>query len=412
MKEEHRVAYVVSRFPGLSETFILREMCEMERSGWSLELYPLVYMNESVIHDEARSWMDRARRPSLFNIAEANIQLMFTQPLLYLSILFRVFLENILSPKFLSRAIVVFPKAVWMARQMTAEKITHVHSHYATHSALAAWIINQISGIPYGITVHAHDIFVDKSMLLRKILDAKYIVAISEFNREFLGKLFGNWVIEKTFVIHCGISPEMYLSKGENIYRPETYELLSIGSLRSYKGFTFLLDACSLIKRNGVKFHCRIIGGGELSDFLAGKIRKLGLGDVVELVGPKNQKEVSELLRTVDCYVQPSVITSTGKMEGIPVSLMEAMASKLPAIATKISGIPELVRHGETGWLIPPEDPQSLADAIMQVRNCPQEALRRAQAGRDLVLNEFNITITTRLLSNLFNETFKDAIWK
>jgi glycosyltransferase involved in cell wall biosynthesis len=299
-----------------------------------------------------------------------------------------------------------------MARQMSTEKIAHIHAHYATHPALAAWIINQISGIPYGITVHAHDIFVDKSMLFRKMVDAKYIVAISEFNREFLDELFGSRITEKIHVIHCGIFPEMYVSKIEKAQKSEIYQLLSIGSLRSYKGFTFLLDACSLMKRNGVKFYCRIIGDGELRDALAEKIRKLNIGDVVELVGPKNQKEVADLLMFADCYVQPSVITSTGKMEGIPVSLMEAMASNVPVIATKISGIPELVRNGQTGWLVPPEDPQALAETIMHVRNVPEEAARCAQAGRDLVLNEFNITITTGLLSNLFNEKFKDVLWK
>jgi len=91
---------------------------------------------------------------------------------------------------------------------------------------------------------------------------------------------------------------------------------------------------------------------------------------------------------------------------------MEAMASGLPSIATKISGVPELVRQGETGWLVPPEDPQALSDAILQVRNSPEEATRRARAGRDLVVKEFNITITTVLLSNLFNEMFKDGLWK
>ena len=135
MKEVHRVAYVMSRFPGLSETFILREMCEMERLGWGLELYPLVYQDESIIHDEARSWMNRAWHPALFYIFEANIRLIFTRPLLYFSILFRVLFENVLSPKFLSRAIVVFPKSVWMARQMSTEKIAHIHAHYATHPA-------------------------------------------------------------------------------------------------------------------------------------------------------------------------------------------------------------------------------------------------------------------------------------
>ena len=412
MRSKHRIAYIMSRFPGLSETFILREMCEMERLGWSLDLYPLIYQEETIVHDEAKEWMKRAWRPSLLEVAAANVKLMLTRPFLYFSILFRVLWGNVASPKFLSRAVVVFPKAVWMARQMLSENVMHVHSHYATHPALAAWIVNRISGIPYSITVHAHDIFVDKSMLHRKLLVAKYIVAISEYNRKFLTHLFGNWVAEKTHIVHCGIFPDMYMPKSLVTKDNRTFELLSIGSLRSYKGFIFLLDACDLLKQSGVKFRCRIVGDGELRNSLVTKIKNLNIDDVVKLVGPKKQKEVAELLGIVDCYVQPSIITSTGKMEGIPVSLMEAMASELPAIATKISGIPELVRHGETGWLIPPEDPQSLADAIVQVRNSPEEAARRARAGRGLVLKEFNITITTGLLSNLFNETFKDIKWK
>jgi colanic acid/amylovoran biosynthesis glycosyltransferase len=406
MRDKHRIAYIMSRFPGLSETFILREMCEMERLGWTLDLYPLIYQEESVVHDEAKDWMKRARRPSLSDITKANLKLMFTRPLLYFSILFRVLWGNVASPKFLSRAVVVFPKAIWMSDQMSTEKITHIHSHFATHPALAAWIINQISGIPYSITVHAHDIYVDKSMLHQKLLNAKYIVAISDYNRKFLSNLFGNWVDEKTHIIHCGINPGMYLPKSFSPKNNGTFELLSIGSLRSYKGFTFLLDACDLLKKSGIKFRCRIIGDGELRDSLVAKIKSLNIGDVVDMVGPKTQKEVADLLGRVDCYIQPSIITSTGKMEGIPVSLMEAMASELPTIATKISGIPELVREDETGWLVPPGDPQSLVNAIVQVRNNPDEAARRARAGRALVLKEFNIMNTTVLLSDLLNELF------
>lgn len=412
MKRFHRVAYIMSRFPGLSETFILREMCELERLGWSLGLYPLIYQEESVIHEEAKNWMQRAQRPSLLSIAMENIRLMFSRPLVYFSTLARVLFENRGSLKFLSRAIIVFPKAVWMAHHMSNEKITHVHAHYATHPALAAWIINRITGIPYGFTVHAHDIFVDRSMLYRKLLDAKYIVAISEYNRKFLVEHYGEWVAEKIHIVHCGIYSEEYISKPVPVERGERFELVSIGSLRSYKGFTFLLDACSLLKESGINFRCRIIGGGELRDSLAAQILKLGIGDKVELVGPKNQTEVAELLKTADCYVQPSIITSTGKMEGIPVSLMEAMASGLPVIATNISGIPELVRHGQTGWLIPPEDPGALVETILQVYNDRGCASQYAELGKELVLREFDVYRSVVDLSNLFEMYFEGDTWK
>jgi colanic acid/amylovoran biosynthesis glycosyltransferase len=402
VSDAHHVAYIMSRFPGLSETFILREMCELERLGWPLGLYPLIYQEESVIHEEAKNWMQRAQRPSLLSIAMENIRLMFSRPSVYFSTLARVFFENRASLKFLSRAVIVFPKAVWMAHHMSAERIAHVHAHYATHPALAAWIINRITGIPYGFTVHAHDIFVDRSMLYRKILDAKYIVAISEYNLKFLVEHYGEWVAEKTYIIHCGIYSDEYVSKPMPVERGERFELVSIGSLRSYKGFTFLLDACSLLKESGINFRCRIIGRGELRESLIAQILKLDIGDKVELVGPKNQTEVAELLRTADCYVQPSVITSTGKMEGIPVSLMEAMASGVPVIASNISGIPELVRHEQTGLLVSPNDPVALCKAVLRIYNDPQTSHILAARGRDIVLREFEINGTVFNLSELF----------
>ncbi len=412
MNEFHRVAYIMSRFPGLSETFILREMCEMEQIGWDLELYPLIYQEESVIHEEAKGWMHRARRPSLFSIGVENVKAMISRPGLYFSVLFQVFRENGASPKFLSRAVIVFPKAVWMAGRMVKERIRHVHSHYATHPALAAWIINQLTGIPYGITVHAHDIFVDRSMLHRKLLDAKYIIAISKYNLEFLVNQYGDWVAQKTHIIHCGVYPDKYAVKSFSGNKTDRFEIISIGSLRPYKGFAFLLSACTILKRSGMNFRCRIIGGGELFKSLSIKINELNIGDVVELTGSKNQTEVAELLTTADCYVQPSIITSSGKMEGIPVSLMEAMACGLPVIASDISGIPELVVHKKTGLLVAPGDPKALVDAILQIYNDASWARILAEQGRDLALREFDIIHTVSRLSDLFEAFFKDAAWK
>jgi glycosyltransferase involved in cell wall biosynthesis len=150
-------------------------------------------------------------------------------------------------------------------------------------------------------------------------------------------------------------------------------------------------------------FRCRIIGGGELEKDLLAQIKKLGLQGVVELIGPKTQREVAELLSESDCYVQPSIVTPSGKMEGIPVSLMEAMAAALPVVATKISGVPELVRHDDTGLLVPPENPNQLAAAILEIYNHPDKARSMADAGRDLVLNEFNLERNALVLSDFLN---------
>lgn len=404
MTKPHHIAYIMSRFPGLSETFILREMCALEELGWQLELYPLIVQNESIVHDEARSWIPRAHRPSLFEVLIANLLLFFTRPVTSISIYIKMIAGNINSPRFLARAIVVWPKAVWMARNMTKNGIDHIHAHYATHPALAAWIVNQLTNIPYSVTVHAHDIFVDKSMLFQKLQDARQIVAISQYNREYLINYAGSWIAEKIQVIHCGIVPELYTSdKVTGKSFGEIFEILSIGSLRPYKGFTYLLDACQILKQRDFPFRCRIVGSGVLYDALLERIINDNLQNCVELLGGKSQSEVAYLLKSADCYIQPSVIIAPERMEGIPVSLMEAMASELPVIATDISGIPELVQPNATGILVPPEDPQALANAIMEVQANPTKAMSCAKSGKDLVLKEFNILSSVALLSKLFD---------
>jgi len=408
-----RIAYIMSRFPGLSETFILREMCELERLGWNLELYPLIFQQETVVHDDALTWMERAHKPSLYAIAAANLDLLVTHPIVYISILFKALLGNILSIKFLIRAFVLYPKAVWMARQMKTDKVVHIHAHYATHPALVAWIINQITGISYSVTAHAHDIFVDKSMIQQKLQGTSFIVTISCFNRDYLIKYLGPWVGEKIKVIHCGIVPSLYTLPAPSELSPENlFDIISIGSLRPYKGFAYLLEACNILRQRDLRFRCRIIGGGELHARLYSKIEELKLLNFVELLGPKDQNEVAGFLKNADCYVQSSIVTSTGKMEGIPVSLMEAMASGLPVVATNISGIPELVRPGETGYLVPPEEPQALADAIMKIYEDRGRAEHYAITGRDLVLKEFNLSTNVALLSDLLNSYLEGVVWK
>jgi glycosyltransferase involved in cell wall biosynthesis len=179
-------------------------------------------------------------------------------------------------------------------------------------------------------------------------------------------------------------------------------EILSTGSLQPYKGHIFLVKACIELRDRGIPFHCRIVGGGDLHPMLERIINENEIEDLVELLGARTQDEVSRLLRTANCYVQPSVITPSGKMEGIPVALMEAMASGIPVVATSISGIPELVKHGETGWLVPPETVTELADALTQIYQDPVEAARRAGLGRKWVLEEFELSSNVRKLASLF----------
>ncbi|MGC8856053.1 MAG: glycosyltransferase family 4 protein [Anaerolineae bacterium] len=393
----------MSRFPHLPETFILREMIALEHLGWQVSLYPLIFQKQSVIHADARAWLERAQRLPWFSleVLRANLRRFFKQPGLYLSVLFQVMGENLGSLKFLARALVLFPKIVLMAERIESEGIRHIHAHYATHPGLAAWVIHRFTGITYSVTVHAHDIYVEKAMLGTKLKEATFIAAISEYNINYLARHVGEWIRERAHVIRCGIDPALYHPAEQSDPDRSRLNIVSVGSLQPYKGHIHLIDACALLHQRGVPFHCQIIGGGDLKPALEKRIHQHGLQGLVELVGPKTQEEIARLLDQANCYVQPSVIMPSGKMEGIPVALMEAMASGLPVVATDISGVPELVREGETGWLVPPESPQALADVLTEIYTHPEQAAQRAQAGRQWVLQEFTLASNVRKLSDL-----------
>jgi glycosyltransferase involved in cell wall biosynthesis len=403
------IAYMMSRFPHLPETFILREMIWVEKSGWPISLYPLICQEQPVLHKEAEAWLQRAKcYPYLSaEIFRMNMKMFVRNPLKFLSTWGQVVLGNIASPKFLLRALVLFPKIVTIATKMEQEGVSHIHAHYATHPALAGWIIHQLTGISYSITVHAHDIYVDRPMLGPKLKAALFVVAISRYNQDFLAREVGEWVRKKTHVVHCGIDPQLYSQPQETQAEGHPFRILAIGSLQPYKGFQYLIEACALLK---IPFICQIIGGGELHAALTNLIQQNNLQDRVKLLGAKTQQEVAQLLAQADCYVQPSVIQPNGKMEGIPVALMEAMAYGLPVIATKISGIPELVQPGKSGTLVPERSAVDLAEAITQVFNHPETAKPMAAAGRQLVLSEFNLNTTCAELSNLFHQYLTPAV--
>ncbi|MCW2599999.1 MAG: Colanic acid biosynthesis glycosyltransferase WcaL [Frankiales bacterium] len=398
-----RLAYLMSRFPLLSETFIFREMDAMEALGWDVDLYPLIRQRPSVVHEAARGWQRRARRLTLlsWDLLQANLRMARSGPGNYVQLWWTVLRENAARPGFLLRSIVIVPKAVLAAQTMAQEGVTHVHAHYATHPALAAWVVQRLTGIPYSVTVHAHDIFTPTAMTATKLRHAEFVVAVSDFNRRHIATSIGPDVARKTHVVHCGVDLKRYRNRSPAATgSSDPLQLLSIGSLQPYKGHAFLLQACALIKEL-LPVRCVIVGEGKERRRLVRLVRDLGLESCVVLEGARREDEMTAFLHGADCYVQPSVVAQNGQMEGIPVALMEAMAAGLPVVATALSGVPELVRDGVTGLLVPPRDAKALAEAIIAVRRCPDDAARRAEAGRQLVQQEFSLDASAQQLSAL-----------
>ncbi len=402
-----RLAYLMSYFPKVSETFILREMTELRKFGFEISIYPIVQKKVKIVHSEALSWMDSICSVSLFSVKcfYFNCEFALCHPFLYFQTLFLIIRANKKNLKMLIKSLSVFGKAAPAVRLMKSEGIEHIHAHFATHAALYAWIIHRFSGIPFSFTAHAHDIYLKKHqpLLVNKINEAKFVVTISQYNQNFLSSLVaGGSITKKIQVVHCGVRPEKYAASKTRTPIEERIEILSIGSLRDYKGQTYLIRACQKLKQAGIPFICRIIGSGELESELKNEIISLGLSDLVTLEGAKNQDEVIRFLADANCYIQPSIITAEGRMEGIPVAIMEAGASSLSIIATDISGVSELIKNEINGLLIPEKDVLAIYDAVIYLHNHPDQARQLGETCRKTILHDFSLLTESRKLADLF----------
>jgi glycosyltransferase involved in cell wall biosynthesis len=412
-----RLAYLMSRFPKATETFILYEILELERLGHRVEIFPLVLHREATVQPGAAELVERAHdiRPVSPEVLRAQVHWLRRRPRRYVGAWAAAIRGNIRSPRFLLRALVAVPLGATFARRMETLRIDHIHAHWATHPALAAYIAAKLTGLPYSFTAHAHDIYVDRAMLDEKIRAARFVVTISEQNRRLFEGWYGPSATAKVALIHCGADPAVFAPHptepgtatpvGGSAATP--VRILSIASLQPQKGQRFLIDACRLLVDRGLAVQCRLVGEGEERSALADRIRELGLQDVVELLGSQPRDRVAELLGQADIVVQPSVVLPSGKTEGIPVAMMEALAAERAVVASRLSGVPELVVDGETGLLVEPGNPIALADAIERLAGDPGLRSRLGRRGRELVLAEFDLRRNTAILADRFKESIE-----
>jgi glycosyltransferase involved in cell wall biosynthesis len=396
------VAYLMSRFPKISETFILYEILELERLGLRVEVFPLIREQAQMIHAEAQAIVERAHYSSFLSLPVLLAQgyWLAKRPGAYLRAWWQALRGNLNTPSFLARTLVLVPQAALFARQMQELGVTHIHAHYATHPALTAYIVRTLTGLPYSFTAHAHDIYLERPMLDEKIRQAGFVVTISEYNRELLRELYGTDAAAKTVVIHCGVDPAVFQPQPARAPN-QHFTMVCVASLQDYKGHPYLIEACAQLKARGLNFRCLLIGQGEDQPQIEAQIARLGLTEHVLVLGPQPRDKVSEYVTTADAVVLPSIVTSYGKQEGIPVALMEALAAEKPVVATAISGIPELIEDDVSGLLVPERDATALAEALLRLHDDPALGERLGAAGRATVLREFNLKANTALLHTL-----------
>lgn len=383
------VAYLVSRFPKVTETFIVNEANTLEdEQGFRIDVHSMLGSDDPRRPSDERL-LTRAtfgsRNP--LTLLAANARWLVRSPRAWLEVHRLVVAHHWRQPGLLVRYLYATSLACTWADDLAA--YDHVHAHWATFPAHIGWATARLTErrprpVRFSFTAHAHDIQVENPMLARKLQAAAAVVTISDHNRTQLLQLAGPELGERLHVIRCGVDTASFAFRDAPAPpEPGTdAELVCVASFMDYKGHSVLLDALALLRADGVPVRLTLIGDGELRPQIEAQIARLGIGPYVHLAGWRRPDEVRATLAGAALFVSSSIVTAAGQTEGIPVSQMEAMAIGLPVVATRVSGVPELVIDGETGLTVAHSQARPLADAVVRLLDDPAFARRLAVAGR------------------------------
>jgi glycosyltransferase involved in cell wall biosynthesis len=402
-----RVAYILKMFPRFSETFILSEILELEREGINIRIFSLKTPNDGRTHaDVARvkapvTYVELSRWSHALRMVPAHARVFAWNPPRYL----KVAVSAIARRRW--GALKRFLQAGSIAPKLKDENITHVHAHFASSATSVSYYLRKLTGVDYSFTAHAKDIYIDTvsdDVLTRKMTNARFVVTVSDYNLAHLKTLALEVPVER---IYNGLDLRQFSPNGT--HRDETPLILAVGRLVEKKGFDDLIRAASLLRAQGIDFRCKIVGTGSEAPRLQALINELHLRHLVELAGPMPREDLIKLYPRASVFVAPCVIGADGNRDGLPTVLIEAMALGIPVVSTPVTGIPEIVRPGETGQLVAPNDPQSLARAIERAIAQPAWSGEMARAGRELVEQQFDLRRNVSQLRELFEKESQPA---
>lgn len=396
-----RIGYVLRKFPVLSETFVLNELLALEARGVDLHVFSLQRPNDPRFHESLPRLRARvAYVPDLFDLgklwrhhgrAMRGFGRRYWKTLLYVARTGRASLFWRLL------------QSAYVANEAHRLGLTHLHAQFANRPTTVAFLASQLAAIPFSFTAHATDIFkhrVSRRALTRKVARARFVATVSEYNRAYLERVT-NAPVGKVVLVHNGIDLERFAPNGAPPATPFT--ILCVARLVEKKGLPVLVEACRHLRDRGLEFRCEIVGKGILRPQLEALSRQWDLGKRIRFLGPRTHGEVLERYRAAHLYVLPSIVGSDGNREGLPVSIVEALACGLPVVSTPVTGIPEVVRHGENGLLIPSGDAGALADAIERVMRDRGLYERMRASARPSVVGRFDLRETAARLHALLS---------
>lgn len=384
-----RVAYILLWFPKPSETFILDEVNTLYRLGLDLTVYTFYGPQDSKLVSGMAASLAPVKRLGVSLLKELfkeAVTLKANWGSQAWPLIVRVLARRWRSLETMGEASWAALAGVHLAREFQAAGIDHIHAPWAHGPATAAWVASRLSGIPFSFCARAHDVFPDDGALVEKLTDAVMVRTENRAINRHLATLAPH-AAGKLINIYPG-APLVDIPETLRPV-PPPYHLLALGRFVPKKGYRVLLESCRQLADRGVDFRLTLAGDGPERQQIQKLIKKYGLGRRVHLPGFLPHRQVPLLFQKTHLFIMPSLITPSGDRDGIPTVILEALMHEVPVVASAVAGIPEVIRHGETGWLVPPGDTQALTQRVMEALTNQEESRRRAQSGRELVERKF-----------------------
>ena len=398
-----KVGYVLKVFPRLSETFIVSEILELERQGFDVEIFSLKAPTETRFHGQLSQL--RAPITYLSKAESAGAQACGAEAA-------RLDLDPTSTGKAFLKCLrdegkdylKVFPPALALAALTRRRGIQHLHAHFASLATRTTVLAHMLTGVDFSFTAHAKDIYhqsVNQEVLADALERSKFAVTVTDYNVARLEEC-SPVARRKIRRIYNGIDLDRF--RPQPLPRTQPPEIVSVGRLVEKKGFPYLIEACRLLKDRGRDFRCTIIGGGDKEQPLRQQVAELGLTDIVSLTGPLSSDAVMAAITRGVMLALPCIVGEDGNQDALPTVMIEAMALGRPVVSSDLSGVTEIVDHGETGLIAPQRDSLGLAEAMDRLLGDPELQAACGRAGRRKAERLFNLRTSAGQVASLFRE--------
>lgn len=398
------LSFMIHTFPYYSMTFVVNELEELRAMGVDFKIYAVRRPVKEELVPEQGKYLGETiymTDSGILKIVRTNAAAFIKNPPRYIIVFFYLVFRREVYFKEKMRSLFYFLLSVSFYPRVKNDNITHIHVHTLSGVAVAALVLFKLYGVPYSLTAHGTDIFVERVLLKEKISHAVFTRVGTQYNRNYLMGFFKEGFQPSVVSMPFGID----VGRFDGFPRRERVgplRILNVGRLVWQKAQGLLLQACAHVKERGVSFRLTIIGEGDRRAELESLLDRLGLGDFVSMPGRLDESSIARMYGEADVFVLSSI------SEGFGIVILEAMACGLPVIAPALHGIPEIIEDGVDGRLFETDSMRALSEALMEMEGDAEKRYRLGKAAQRKVRENYRLAVSV----SRFHELLVDCLWE